>query len=106
MAWLTLVFAGMLEATWVIGLKKNHDSELLWPKFAFFGVSIASFLLMDRALKTLPVGTSYAVWTGIGALGTTVIGILWLGESHSPLRVLCIGLIVCGLVGLKLTTTE
>ena len=106
MAWLLLLFAGLLEAIWVVGLKKNHDSELIWPRLVYFGVSIGSFLLMDRALKTLPVGTSYAVWTGIGALGTAFAGIVWLGESKSPLRLLCIFLVVCGLIGLKVTTPD
>ena len=106
MAWLLLLIAGVLESIWVIGLKKNHDTELLWPKLLFFGVSIISFLLMDRALKSLPVGVSYAVWTGIGALGTTLVGIVWLGESRSPLRLICVGLVVCGLIGLKVTTPD
>ena len=104
MAWLLLLIAGMLEATWVVGLKKNHESELIWPRLFFFGVSIVSFLLMDRALKTLPVGTSYAVWTGIGAVGTTLAGIWWMHESSSPLRLACIAMVILGVIGLKLTS--
>ncbi|MBM4001939.1 MAG: multidrug efflux SMR transporter [Planctomycetes bacterium] len=106
MAWTLLLVAGMLEAVWVVGLKKSHESELVWQKLIFFGVSILSFLLMDRALKTLPAGTSYAVWTGIGAITTTIVGVLWLGESSSPLRLLCILLVVAGVVGLKWTSNR
>jgi quaternary ammonium compound-resistance protein SugE len=101
MAWIYLVIAGLLEVGWAIGLKYTEGFSRLWPSLATVGAMIASFALLAAALKTLPVGTSYAVWTGIGAAGTAILGMAFLGESREPLRILCILLIVAGVVGLK-----
>lgn len=102
MAWTYLIIAGLLEIAWAIGLKHTQGFTRLWPSVATVALMIASFLLLAQALKTIPVGTGYAVWTGIGAAGTALIGILFLGESHAPLRLLCLALIITGVLGLKL----
>ena len=99
MAWIYLVIAGLLEIGWAIGLKYTEGFSRLWPSVAAIGAMIASFGLLAAALKTIPVGTGYAVWTGIGAAGTAIIGMAFLGESREGLRILCIGLIVAGVVG-------
>jgi quaternary ammonium compound-resistance protein SugE len=101
MAWVYLVIAGVLEVSWAIGLKYTEGFTRLWPSVATIIAMIASFSLLAEALKTIPVGTGYAVWTGIGAAGTAVIGMLFLGESREMLRILCVVLIVAGVVGLK-----
>ena len=101
MAWIYLVIAGLLEIGWAIGLKYTQGFSRLWPSVTTIVLMIASFLLLAQALKTIPVGTGYAVWTGIGAAGTAIIGILVLGESHAPLRLLCLALIIAGVIGLK-----
>ncbi|HYG23994.1 MAG TPA: quaternary ammonium compound efflux SMR transporter SugE [Verrucomicrobiae bacterium] len=101
MAWTYLVIAGLLEIAWAIGLKYTEGFSKLWPSVATILAMIASFGLLAAALKTIPVGTGYAVWTGIGAAGTAVIGMAFLGESREVLRVVCVGLIVAGVVGLK-----
>ncbi len=101
MAWTYLVLAGFLEIGWAIGLKYTDGFTKLWPSVATVAAMIASFSLLAVALKTIPVGTGYAVWTGIGAAGTAVIGMAFLGESREVLRILCVLLIVSGVVGLK-----
>ena len=101
MAWTYLVIAGLLEIGWAIGLKYTVGFSRLWPSVATICAMIASFSLLAAALKTIPVGTGYAVWTGIGAAGTAIIGMAFLGESREGLRILCIGLIIAGVVGLK-----
>ena len=106
MAWIYLVIAGLLEIGWAIGLKYTEGFSRLWPSVATLGAMTASFGLLSAALKTIPVGTGYAVWTGIGAAGTAVIGMAFLGESRDALRVLCIVLIVAGVVGLKFASVE
>jgi quaternary ammonium compound-resistance protein SugE len=104
MAWIYLVVAGLFEVGWAIGLKYTEGFTRLWPSL-WTGASMAlSLFLLAQALRTLPVGTGYAVWTGIGSLGTAVLGILLLGESRDALRLLCLALIVAGIVGLKLVT--
>ena len=101
MAWLCLIVAGLLEIGWAIGLKYTEGFSKLWPSVATVCAMIASFGLLAAALKQIPVGTGYAVWTGIGAAGTAIIGMAFLGESREALRILCIALIVAGVVGLK-----
>ena len=104
MAWLYLVVAGLFEVGWAIGLKYTDGFTRLWPSL-WTGASMAvSLFLLAQALRTLPVGTGYAVWTGIGSVGTAVLGIALLGESRDALRLLCLGLIVIGIVGLKAVT--
>ncbi|WP_309707712.1 quaternary ammonium compound efflux SMR transporter SugE [Armatimonas sp.] len=101
MAWTYLIIAGLLEVGWAIGLKFTEGFSQLWPSLATISAMIGSFVLLAAALKTIPVGTGYAVWTGIGAAGTAIIGMLLLGESREVLRILCLVLIVAGVVGLK-----
>lgn len=101
MAWIYLVIAGFLEIGWAIGLKYTHGFSRLWPSVMTIGAMIASLGLLAAALKTIPVGTGYAVWTGIGVAGTAIIGIVFLGESREVLRILCLVLIIAGVVGLK-----
>ena len=105
MAWIYLLVAGILEIAWAIGLKYTEGFSRLWPSVMTIGAMIASFGLLAQALKTIPVGTGYAVWTGIGAAGTATIGMLFLGESREVLRIVCIVLIVAGVLGLKLAST-
>lgn len=102
MAWTCLIIAGVLEIGWAIGLKYTQGFTRLWPSVATIAAMIASFALLARALKTIPVGTGYAVWTGIGAAGTAIVGMLFLGESRDVVRLLCLVLIVSGVAGLKL----
>ena len=89
---------------WAVGLKFTVGLTRFWPSVFTVVASIVSFVLLAQATKTLPVGTSYAIWTGIGAAGTAALGILWFGESASVARLVCIALIVIGVVGLKLNT--
>ncbi|MGO8688334.1 MAG: quaternary ammonium compound efflux SMR transporter SugE [Thermoguttaceae bacterium] len=103
MAWILLFFAGLFEIAWVIGLKYTHGLARFWPSVATILLSFVSFGLLARAARDLPIGTSYAVWTGIGAFGATVLGIFLFQESSSPVRLLFIALIVAGVIGLKLT---
>ncbi|HEX5219055.1 MAG TPA: quaternary ammonium compound efflux SMR transporter SugE [Verrucomicrobiae bacterium] len=104
MAWIYLIIAGLLEIGWAIGLKHTEGFSRLWPSVATLCTMIASFALLSVALKTIPVGTGYAVWTGIGAAGTAIIGMVFLGESREVLRILCILLIIAGVLGLKLVS--
>jgi quaternary ammonium compound-resistance protein SugE len=104
MAWTVLFAAGLLEIGWAIGLKYTEGFTRLVPSVLTLGAMAASIFLLGMALKTLPIGTAYAVWTGIGAVGTALLGILLLGEPASALRMASIGLIVAGIVGLKLVT--
>jgi quaternary ammonium compound-resistance protein SugE len=101
MAWAYLVIAGLLEIVMAIGLKYTEGFSRLWPSVTTVGVIIASFAFLAQALKSIPVGTGYAVWTGIGAAGTAIIGMAFLGESRETLRIVCIVLIVAGVLGLK-----
>ncbi len=103
MTWFVLIIAGLFEIAWAIGLKYTEGFTRLWPTVgtvAAMGVSIA---LLALAMRTLPIGNAYAVWTGIGAVGTVVLGIVLFGEPATAARLLCVGLIVTGIVGLKLT---
>jgi quaternary ammonium compound-resistance protein SugE len=104
MAWLMLVIAGLCEIVWAIGLKQTAGFSRLWPSVVTVTAMIVSIVLLAAAMKTLPVGTSYAVWVGIGAVGTAAVGILFLGESASLGRLASLALLIAGIVGLKLAT--
>ena len=104
MAWIYLAIAGLLEVGWAIGLKYTEGFSRLWPSVFTVAAMIASVWLLAVALKTLPVGTAYAVWTGIGAVGTAILGMVLLGDPATVARFVCIALIVAGIAGLKLVT--
>jgi quaternary ammonium compound-resistance protein SugE len=104
MAWIYLTIAGLLEIGWAIGLKYTEGFTRLLPSLWTLTSMILSIVLLGLALKTLPVGTAYAVWTGIGAVGTAALGIYLFAEPATVARLLCIGLILAGIVGLKLVT--
>ena len=104
MAWVVLVVAGGFEVAWAIGLKYTDGFTRLWPSVGTVAAMVASVVLLAWAMKTLPVGTAYAVWTGIGAVGTVILGIALFGEAATFARLACVGLIVAGIVGLKLVT--
>jgi quaternary ammonium compound-resistance protein SugE len=103
-AWLALLAAGMLEIAWAFGLKYSDGLTRFWPSAATLAAIALSFAMMAVALKSLPFGTAYAVWTGIGAVGSIVVGMLVYSESADPFRLLCLTLIVAGIVGLKLNS--
>ena len=103
-AWLLLVIAGLLEIVWAIGLKYTDGFSRLWPSVGTITAMVVSMFLLGMALRTLPAGTGYAVWVGIGTVGTAALGIILLGESAAVPRLISIALIVAGIVGLKLTT--
>jgi quaternary ammonium compound-resistance protein SugE len=102
MAWVVLFVAGLFEVGWAVAFKYTEGFTRLWPTVAAGAALVVSMALLGIALKTLPLGTAYAVWTGIGAIGTVVLGIVLFGESASALRLACVGLILAGIVGLKL----
>jgi quaternary ammonium compound-resistance protein SugE len=102
MAWLLVLVAGLFEVAWAIGLKRTEGFTRLWPSLLTLAGMGISFVLLAVAMRTLPAGTAYAVWTGIGAVGTALIGILWLGEPATAARVTSLLLIAIGIVGLKL----
>ena len=105
-AWIVLFFAGLCEIGWAVGLKYTAGFSRLWPSVATVAAMLASVVLLGWSLKTLPLGTAYAVWTGIGAVGTAILGMLLFGESREAARLACIALIVAGIVGLKLVTPD
>jgi quaternary ammonium compound-resistance protein SugE len=104
MAWVYLFVAGLLEVGWAVGLKYTAGFTRLVPTVLTVASMIASLGLLGLALRGLPLGTAYAVWTGIGTVGTAIFGIAALGEPATAVRLLCLGLIVAGIVGLKLVT--
>lgn len=104
MSWLILVLAGILEVVWAIGLKYTAGFTRLWPSLGTAAAMLLSVGLLGIAMKSLPVGTAYAVWVGIGAVGTVLLGIVLLDEPASPARLFSVALIVAGIVGLKLAT--
>jgi len=104
MAWLLLLIAGLLEVGWAVGLKYTEGFTRLVPSVLTLVSMAASVGMLGLALKTLPMGTAYAVWTGIGAVGTAILGIVLFGDPAGIVRIACIGLIVAGIVGLKLAT--
>ena len=103
MPWTLLFIAGLFEVAWAVGLKTTDGFTRPLPTALTVGAMIASVALLGLAMKELPVGTAYAVWTGIGTIGTVILGIVLLGDSAAPLRLACLGLIVLGILGLKLT---
>jgi quaternary ammonium compound-resistance protein SugE len=104
MAWMWLLLAGLFEIGFAIGLKYTEGFTRLWPSVATAAAAGASLWLLTQALRGIPVGTAYAVWTGIGAVGVATMGVLVFGEPASPARLACIGLIVAGVIGLKLAS--
>lgn len=102
MAWTLLVIAGLLEVVWAIGLKYTAGFTRLWPSVTTVLAMIASVGLLGLAMRSLPIGTAYAVWTGIGAVGTVILGIVLFHEPATLARIGCAGLIIAGIVGLKL----
>ncbi len=101
MAWTILLVAALFEIGWAVGLKYTDGFSKLWPTLGTLTAMVISMGLLGLAVRTLPVGTAYAVWTGIGAVGTVIIGIALLGESASAARLICVALILCGVIGLK-----
>ncbi len=104
MAWMQLLLAGLLEVAWAIGLKYTEGFTRLWPSVGTAISMVASVVLLGWAMRTLPVGTAYAVWTGIGAVGTVALGIVLFHEPATAARLACVALIVAGILGLKLTS--
>jgi quaternary ammonium compound-resistance protein SugE len=104
-AWGVLLLAGLLEVGWAVGLKYTEGFTRLWPTLATAAALVASMVLLGVALRTLPLGTAYAVWTGIGTIGTALLGIGLFGEPATVMRLVCIGLVVAGIVGLKLASS-
>ena len=104
MAWVYLVVAGLLEVAWAVGLKYSEGFTRPWPSVATVVAMVASFWLLAIALKTIPLGTGYATWVGIGAVGTALVGMLVFAEPATAARLACIGLILAGIVGLKLAS--
>jgi quaternary ammonium compound-resistance protein SugE len=102
MAWGILLLAGLLEVAWATGLKYTEGFSRLGPTIVTAAALIASMSLLGLALRTLPLGTAYAVWTGIGTVGTAILGIILFDEPATTIRLVCIGLIVAGILGLKL----
>ena len=104
MSWIALFAAGLFEIGWAVGLKFTDGFTRLWPSLATAPSMVISLGLLAMALRTLPLGTAYAVWTGIGAVGTVIFGIAVLGETASPARLAFLAMIVAGIAGLKMTS--
>ncbi len=104
MSWIILVIAGLFEIGWAIGLKYTEGFTRLWPTVGTVTAMVISIGLLGIAMRDLPVGTAYAVWTGIGAVGTVTLGIVLMGDPANAGRLLCVGLILAGIIGLKLTS--
>lgn len=103
-AWIMLVVAGLLEVVWASTMKATDGFTRLWPSVLTLGTMVVSFALLSQAMRTLPAGTSYAVWVGIGAIGTALVGIFLWGEPATAARLLFLGLIAVGIVGLRLVS--
>lgn len=106
MGWLLLTIAGIFEIAFAFGMKWSEGFTRLMPALFTIATGLSSVFLLSFSLRTLPVGTAYAVWTGIGAAGTVTLGMLLLGDSAAPLRLLCIGLILAGVIGLRLVSAN
>ena len=104
MAWIVLLVAGLFEVGWAVGLKYTEGFSRLWPSVGTVASMIVSLGLLGLALRTLPLGTAYAIWTGVGTVGTALLGIMLFHEATDPIRLVCMGLILAGIVGLKLVT--
>ncbi len=102
MAWVALLFAGLFEIGWAVGLKHTEGFSKFWPSLWTGAAMVVSILLLGYALKSLPLGTAYAVWTGIGTVGTAALGMILFGEPAGAARLLCVAAIAGGIVGLKL----
>jgi quaternary ammonium compound-resistance protein SugE len=102
MPWILLILAGLLEIAWAVGLKFTDGFTRLWPTVGTLAALIASIALLGLAARSLSIGTAYAVWTGIGAAGTVVCGILFLGDPVTVARLTCVGLILAGVIGIKI----
>lgn len=106
MAWVILFFAGLFEVAWAFFLKQSEGFTRLPQTIAFIVTLFFSMFLLAQALKTLPVGTAYAVWTGIGAAGTAIIGMIWLGESREILKLVSLVMLVAGIIGLRISSSH
>lgn len=106
MAWIFLLFAGVLEIVWAFSMKQSHGFTRLWPSVITLVAMIASFGLLAAAMRTLPLGTAYTIWTGIGAVGAFIVGVVFLGEHLSLMRIAAAVLIVSGLVLMKLSSSS
>ena len=104
MSWLVLFVAGLFEVAWAIGLKYTEGFTRPWPTAGTIAAMMISVALLGIAMKSLPVGTAYAVWTGIGAVGTVLLGIALFGDPTSPSRLVCVALILAGIIGLKIVS--
>ena len=105
-AWLSLLVAGIMETGWAIGLKYTEGFSRLIPSVVTIALMAGSFYFLSKSLNDLPIGTAYAVWTGIGAVGTVILGIYLFGESRDLLRILCLLLIISGIIGLKVVSAD
>ena len=106
MAWAILIVAGIFEVIWAVALKYSEGFTKLWPSVIFIIAAWLSFACLSLALKHIPMGSAYAVWTGIGAVGIAIIGMVWFSEPATLFRIVCIALIVIGIAGLKLSGSE
>jgi quaternary ammonium compound-resistance protein SugE len=106
MAWILLSLAGVLEIAFAFFMKSSVGFTRLIPALLTVATGVSSVVMLSAALRTLPVGTGYAIWTGIGAAGTAIVGIVFLGDSAAPMRLLCIGLILAGVIGLRLVSAN
>jgi quaternary ammonium compound-resistance protein SugE len=104
MAWWYLILAGLLEVGWAIGLKSSHGFTRLWPSLATVVAMALSMFLLGLAVRTIPIGTGYVIWTGIGAVGAATLGMVLFGEPATAARLFCLGLILAGIIGLKIAT--
>ena len=103
MAWFLLIVAGLLEIAWLVAMKYSQGFTKLWPTLFVFAIGTLSFYLVSIVLKTIPVGTAYVVWTGIGAVGGALVGMFWFNEPRDAFRLVSMALIIAGILGLKFT---
>lgn len=106
MAWTYLLIAGLLEMVWAVGLKYTDGWTRFWPSVITLAAMVVSMYCLALAVRVIPVGTGYAIWTGIGAVGTAILGMVLFAESAAPARLVCVALIVLGILGLKLTSAS
>ncbi len=105
MSWLFLFIAGIMEIVWAIGIKYTEGFTKLWWSVGTISAMIVSFYFLAKAIETIPVGTGYAIWTGIGAVGTAILGIILFNESKEAMRLIFIGFIIVGIIGLKVVSS-
>lgn len=105
MSWVILIIAGLFEVVWAIGLKYTDGLTRFWPSVGTSAAMLISVVLLGIAMRELPVGTAYAIWTGVGAVGTALLGIYLFGDSASASRLICLGVIAAGILGLKLVSS-